>query len=303
MKKIHLIITISVIIIIRSQIDALAVNIEPSPVISPLTASASAGMDATMSAQIPKKVVEKEPDITEPKPEVKGKLERYIDDMKIGEPSPFNILRHAIRYAVFQGVPANTIVLILLFPLVATIVVFSRHIIGLKSFGIFTPALLSVALLATGLLTGIGLFIYILTVATIVRMLLKKIRIQYLPRMALFMLLVSMSILITLLLSPALGSTSLINIGIFPLLILILLVEDFLDLQITRNLPQALIITVETLILAIVCFYIMNLEILQKFVLVNPETFIGIVLGSILLIEQYSGLRLFEIWRFRKLLK
>jgi len=217
--------------------------------------------------------------------------------------SPFNIVRYAIRYAVTQGVPANTIVLILLFPLVATIVVFARHIIGLKSFGIFTPALLSVALLATGLLTGIGLFLFILTVATLVRMLLKKIRFQYLPRMALFMLLISLSIFSILLISPAIGSTSLITIGIFPLLILILLVEDFLDLQITRNLPQALIITGETLLLAIGSFYVMNLEALQKFVLVNPELFIVLVLGSILLIEQYSGLRLLEIWRFRKLLK
>lgn len=282
--------------------------LEASPSASPIAtglpeASTSAEKEASVGGLIVKKVVEKIPDITEPKSEVKGKLERYIEQTQIRGMSPFNIVRYAIRYAVTQGVPANTIVLILLFPLVATIVVFARHIIGLKSFGIFTPALLSVALLATGLLTGIGLFLFILTVATLVRMLLKKIRFQYLPRMALFMLLISLSIFSILLISPAIGSTSLITIGIFPLLILILLVEDFLDLQITRNLPQALIITGETLLLAIGSFYVMNLEALQKFVLVNPELFIVLVLGSILLIEQYSGLRLLEIWRFRKLLK
>ncbi len=275
------------------------------PNISPQsTIEASESAEASQSASpVVRKVIEREPDITEPKPEVKGKLERYIDQNPVGEMSLFTVVQHAIRYAVSQGVPANTIVLIMLFPLVATVVVFARHIIGLKSSGIFTPALLSVAFLATGLVTGIGLFAFILAVATMVRMLLKKIRFQYLPRMALFMLLVSLSIFSILLISPAIGNTSLITIGIFPLLILILLVEDFLDLQITRNLTQALIITGETLILAIACFYIMNLEILQKFVLVNPELFIVIVLGSILLIEQYSGLRLLEIWRFRKLLK
>lgn len=294
-----LLLLITLIMLPGQSIRAQEPNISPQS-----TIEASESAEASQSASpVVRKVIEREPDITEPKPEVKGKLERYIDQNPVGEMSLFTVVQHAIRYAVSQGVPANTIVLIMLFPLVATVVVFARHIIGLKSSGIFTPALLSVAFLATGLVTGIGLFAFILAVATMVRMLLKKIRFQYLPRMALFMLLVSLSIFSILLISPAIGNTSLITIGIFPLLILILLVEDFLDLQITRNLTQALIITGETLILAIACFYIMNLEILQKFVLVNPELFIVIVLGSILLIEQYSGLRLLEIWRFRKLLK
>jgi uncharacterized protein with transglutaminase domain len=265
-------------------------------------ATESAEKEATTSS-IVKKIVEKEPDITEPKPEVKGKLERYLEDNPVGPLNPFNVVRHAIRYAVSQGVPANTLVLMLLFPLVATVVVFARHIIGLKSFGIFTPALISVAFLTTGLATGIMLFSLILIVATVVRMLLKRIRIQYLPRMAVFMLFISLSIFGTLLISPSLGSEELINIGIFPILILILLVEDFLDLQITRNLPQALMITLETIILAIACFYLMNWEMLQKFALVNPEAFTIIIFASIVLIEQYSGLRLLEIWRFKKLLK
>lgn len=303
MKKIILVFAITILNYLFSYLPLLAVS-SPSPKpIEAVVATTSGEKEASPAALIVKKVVEKTPDITEPKPEVKGKLERYIEQTQIGEISPFNIVRHAIRYAVSQGVPANTIVLILLFPLIATIVVFARHIIGLKSFGIFTPALLSVALLATGIATGVGLFLFILAVATLVRMLLKKIRFQYLPRMALFMLFISLSIFSILLISPALGNTSLITIGIFPLLILILLVEDFLDLQITRNLPQALIITAETLLLAVGCFYIMNLEVLQKFVLVNPELFIVLVLGSILIIEQYSGLRLLEVWRFRKLLK
>ena len=278
----------------------------PIPSNNPATTSAEATKSGVLNEASPssivKRVVEKQPDITEAKPEVKGKLERFLEDNRVGELTPFNSLSHAIRYAVSQGVPANTIVLILLFPLVATVVVIARHIIGLKSFGIFTPALLSVAFLATGLLIGISLFILILLVATLVRMLLRQVKIQYLPRMALFIWFVSMAILGVLIVSPALNREELITIGIFPILILILLTEDFLDIQITRSFSQSLLITFETLLLAVTCFYLMNLEALQKFALVNPELFSLALLLIIGLVEQYSGLRLLEIWRFRKLL-
>jgi len=278
----------------------------PSPVSEATTsaeATESAQMQEATSSSIVKRIVEKEPDITEPKPEVKGKLERYLEENPVGPLSPVNVVRHAIRSAVEQGVPANTLVLMLLFPSIATVVVFARHVVGLKSFGIFTPALLSVAFLTTGLATGISLFFVILLVATLVRMILKRVRIQYLPRMAIFMWFVSITIFAILLVSPVIGAKELITIGIFPILILILLLEDFLDLQITRSFSQALIVTVETIIVAVMCFYLMNWEMLQKFALVNPELFILSLLVVITIVEQYSGLRLLEIWRFRKVIQ
>ena len=266
-------------------------------------AASSAAMIEASQSSIVKTVVEKEPDITEPKPEVKGKLEKILEENPVGSLNPFTVLRHGIRYAVARGVPANTIVLMLLFPLIATVVVIARHVIGLQSFGIFTPALLSVAFLTTGLATGIALFIMILLVATVVRMVMKRIRFQYLPRMAVFIWFVSMAVLSVLIVSPAIGREELITIGIFPILILILLVEDYLDLQITRSFSKAMAITLETIVVAIVCFYLMNWEFLQKFALVNPEFFALSLLVVLTMVERYTGMRLLEIWRFRKIIK
>ena len=266
-------------------------------------ASNSAQLEEASGSSMVKKIVEKEPDITEPKPEIKGKLEKYLEENPPKSLNVLNFVRHAIRGAIAQGVPANTIMLILMFPLIATIVVISRHVIGLQSFGIFTPALLAVAFLNTGLLIGSALFILILAVATLLRMLLRHLHIQYLPRMAIFMWFVSMTIFTTLLVSPIIGREELITIGIFPILILILLLEDFLDIQITRNFKDAMRITLETLLMALVCFEVMNLEILQKLALLYPELFSLSLLIIIALVERYNGLRLLEIWRFRKLLR
>jgi uncharacterized protein with transglutaminase domain len=266
-------------------------------------ATKAADTKTATSSSIVKRVVEKEADITEPTAEVKGKLEKILEENPVGNLTPSNFIRFSLRYAVEQGVPANTLVLILMFPLIATVVVFSRHVIGLKSFGIFTPALLSVAFLNTGLSIGIFLYVFILLVATIVRMLLKKVKFQYLPRMAVFMWAVTMSIFGVLLISPAIGREELITIGIFPILILILLNEDFLDSQITRSFPQALRLSMETLIVATSCYYLMKWEYLQKIVLTNAEIFTAAVLVAIYILERYDGLRFLEIWRFRKIVK
>jgi hypothetical protein len=134
-------------------------------------------------------------------------------------------------------------------------------------------------------------------------MLLRETRIQYLPRMAIFMWFISMSIFGVLIVSPSIGQEALITIGIFPILILILSVEAFLDVQITRSFPQALRITFETLIVALGCFNLMNMESLQKFSLVHPELFTISILVVIAVVESYSGLRLLELWRFRKVIK
>ena len=268
---------------------------------STTSAESTSSAEAT-SSSIVRRVVDRTPDLTEDKPEIKGRFERLLEESPVAPVNPFNALAHGIRYAVSEGVPANTLILILMFPLIATVVVFTRHIIGLKSFGIFTPALLSVAFLSTGLTIGISLFVFIIIVSTISRYLLKRVKIQYLPRMAIFMWAVSMGIFFILMSSPIFGREELITIGIFPILILILLNEDYLDLQITRNFSSAMMITFETVVVAVICYFLMKWEFLQSAVLLNPELFVVTLLGIIAMIERYDGLRLLEIWRFRNII-
>ena len=126
---------------------------------------------------------------------------------------------------------------------------------------------------------------------------------QYLPRMAVFMWFISMALFTSILISPTIGREELITIGIFPMLILILLAEGFLDVQITSHISDALRVTIETLIVAIVCYQLMATEILQRLVLLYPEGFTLGILLAIFIIERYRGLRLMEVWRYRKLLQ
>lgn len=267
-----------------------------------ISATQSADLQATTSALV-KKVLKKEPDLTEPKPEVKGKLENILLSQKLDGFSIFNFFKHGVRLAVAYGVPANTIVLILLFPLVAAWVAFTRHVVGLAGFGIFTPAILAVVFLATGIVSGVILFASIIFASTLSRLIFKKVNLQYLPRMALLLWFVSLVVFGLLLLGSFLPITNLAIISIFPILIAILLTETFIEVQIKEGMRPAMAKTLITVMVAIGGYGILQLEFLQKFVLLQPEIFVLTVALFDIILGKYTGLRWMEYFRFRQILK
>lgn len=242
--------------------------------------------------------------------ETKGQLEQVLDTQHIGPLGFTNFLQHAIRQAVGQGVPANTMVLLLLFPLVATIIAAARHFIGLRGFGVFTPAVVSVVLLATGLRLGIALFFGILGLAMFARILLKKIRLQYLPQLAMLVWIMSLGILLLFVFAPGLGEVGklggleqLNTIGIFPILLLVLLTETFISAQISHGMKIAAKMTIETLLLAVISYLLMSMGQTQAWVLTHPELTMLLLAGANILLGQFTGLRMLEYWRFRELLR
>jgi len=242
--------------------------------------------------------------LTEPKPNL-SELEKALAEQRLGPLGFTNFFKYAIHGAVGAGVPVNTIVLILLLPILIAVIAALRHLVGVRGFGIFTPTMISVALYATGIIPGILLFLAVLAMTNFGRFVLKKIRIRihYLPRMALLFWFISLAVLLTIIFAPLIGWSEMAVVSIFPILILILLSEAFIDVQKGRSLREAIKITLETLFLAFFCFGIMKLQALQRFVLLNPEiTIIGVPVFDIL-IGRYTGLRLLELFRFRRVLK
>ena len=253
-------------------------------------------------AGIIEKVVEKKPDITKPE-ETKGKLEAYLDGQKLGPLSVSNFLKYAIRSAIDRGVPANTIVLLLLLPMVAALIAGFRHLVGLEGFGIFTPAVISAAFIATGITTGMLIFVVILLTATFGRRVIRKLKMQYLPRMAFLLWFVCLGVFGAILIAPQFQYVSLATVSIFPILIMVLLAEDFMSVQISKNFRTAARLTLETFAIALVSYWIMTAEAIQKNVLLNPETVVLAVAVFDIFVGKYVGLRLLEYWKFRKLIK
>ena len=243
-------------------------------------------------------------DLTQKTEETVGPLEKLLEEQELGPVWPKNPIKYAIRAAVAAGVPPNTIVLLLLLPVIAAIIAGARHLVGIRGFGIFLPAALAVTFVATGPIVGIGMFLVIVTVSTTARIILRKtkIKLQYLPRMALILLFVVMGVLGVLFTAPFLRRPDLANVSIFPVLILVLLAEDFSRVQLGKSVNTAVGLTTETLILALVSYVFLTSKQVQEFALLNPEILILIVLVFNFFMGKYIGLRLREFWRFRRLI-
>lgn len=261
---------------------------------------------ATASAE-PTSVPTPEPprvDITQKTSETLGPLEVLLKNQELGEVWPENPVKYAIRGAVSAGVPANTIVLLLLLPFIAFVIAFSRNVVGIRGFGIFLPAALSVVFVATGPIVGIGIFLVIVAVSTAIRMVLRKLklRLQYLPRMSFILWAAVVGVLGILFLAPVIKFPDLANVSIFAVLIMVLLAEDFIRVQLGKSAKTALSLTFETLILALISFFFLTLKPLQAYVLLNPElSLLGVAIGDLIL-GKYTGLRVMEFYRFRKLI-
>lgn len=267
-------------------------------------ATASAVPDVNASAAAALQIAERrDRDITETGGKQKGELAALLDETPIQSLTWHNFFQHAIRNAVNKGVPANTIVLVLLFPVITAIIAGSRHVIGLRGFGVYTPAVLSVAFVSTGIISGVILFMIVLGTALFSKKLIQKLRLQYLPRTAMLMWGVSVAILAFLLLVGQLGMTTLYSMSIFTILIIMLLTENFMETQLSSSQSEAIQLTVETLVLAIFCSFIIGSRDIQSLVILNPEmTMLAVVIAN-MIVGRYSGLRLLEYLRFRSLLE
>lgn len=243
------------------------------------------------------------PDLTKDTEETIGPLEELLEGQELGI-AALNPIKYAIRASVEGGVPPNTIVLLLMLPGVAALIAAARHLIGLRGFGIFLPAALSVVFLATGPIVGIGLFLVIVITTILSRMVLRmaKVKLQYLPRMALILLFVYIGVLIVLFSAPIIGRSDLANVSIFPVLILALLAEDFSKVQLGKSARVAINITTETLILALLSYIFIIFEPVRRFALLHPEIYLISIAVFDFVVGKYVGLRFVEYWRFRKII-
>ncbi len=258
---------------------------------------------ASQAAEVEQKIIEKRADdITDATGEKRGKLFTFLKENPIGPLNWHNFLQQAIRNAAEKGLSASIIVLLLLFPIVASVIAAFRQIVGLRGFGIYIPAALSVAFVSTEITTGIIIFIAVLLGASITKKLISRFRLPYLPRTAMLIWGVSIFILALLIFSSKLDFFELLTINIFPILIIIILTENFMNSQLFNTQREVLKIALETLFIAIVCSLIISQEAIQKFVLLQPEL---VLLGTAVanfLIGKYTGLRLTELTRFSSIL-
>lgn len=217
-----------------------------------------------------------------------------------------------IESAIIQGgVPVETVVLILMLPIVVTIIAFFRQVVGIKAFGIYTPALITFAFAAIGAKAdnvwkgaqyGVVIFVAVILIGTIMRYVLKGFKLLYLPRVALLITIVSLSTLGLLVIGGMFQRTGLSSVSIFPILIMITLVEKFVATQIEKGARTAIILSFETLLISLVCYAVLSWQALISFISMHSWVVLFTIVINIFL-GKWTGLRLTEMIRFKDVIK
>jgi len=211
-------------------------------------------------------------------------------------------MNQIVELALYSGIPLDTVVLVLMLPVIVTVIAFFRQVIGIKAFGIYTPAIITFAFLATQQLRyGIIIFITVIAVGTLARFILKPFRLLYLPRVAIMITTVSISILILLIIGGYFNRTGLASVSIFPIIIMITLVEKFVATQIEKGGRTAIILASETLFISVIGYYIASWGALINFLLKYPWVVLLTIIANIFL-GKWTGLRLTEYFRFRQIM-
>lgn len=268
-----------------------------SPPLVPVTVQESLTEQATVEAQkqpVPKEDLTK-PEETKQREEILSLFEKRL----VEKPNFINIMAYTIQQAVRFGVPANTIILILLLPFLATAFAFVRYIIGLPSLEMLVPVALAVTLIATGLTAGFIILLAVLFASFVSRLIFKKVHILQIPKKALSLFVVSIFVFLALMGSAAANLFTVKQISIFPILIFILLSDKIVALQLKKNLSETILITGVTVALGILGFFFLELPSARNFILLYPETALALIPIN-LLIGKYLGLRLTEFFRFRQ---
>jgi len=214
-----------------------------------------------------------------------------------------DILNPIINFFLQKGVPFDTFILILMLPIIATFIAFLRQVVGIKAFGIYTPLIITFAFLATnGIKYGIAIFLTVILVGMIMRFILKPFRLLYLPRVAIMLTIVAIFLLGILALGGNFRRTGLASVSIFPILIMITIVEKFVAVQIEKGDRIAIILAIETLFISICGYFIASSLWMIKTITLFPWIILFTLPINIFL-GKWTGLRLSEYFRFKEIFK
>ncbi len=295
MRKTALLCFLAIIIFAGNLTDAAAIKSEPTITYRPI--------EPTIVIVEPTSVVVKE-NITNTNDNINSsRLELIFEKNKSGVWNGFNSIRKIEEMAIYRGVAANTVVLLLLLPLVATMVSLLHYFVGLSGYGIFMPTMIAVALLATGIAGGLILFALILAISLLSNSFLRRYKLHFWPARSINLMFISMGTFGLMVVSTYIPILDISKISIFPVLFMIMLAEEFVRTQLAKSKSEAKKLMAGTLILAIVGAAAMNIRSIQEFVLLNPE--ISLVTGLVinLIVGSYTGIRFLEIRRFRKAIR
>ncbi len=194
----------------------------------------------------------------------------------------------------------NTFKMILLLPIGALIVVIMRLIVGLRTSGTFMPILIALALIQTTLITGIVIFLTVVGTGLIIRSYLSRLNLLFVARISAVIIVVIVIMASISIISNKLGFNQALTVTLFPLIIMAWTIERMSVLWEEDGPREVFVQGAGSLVTAVIAYLFMTNHIVEYLTFNFPELML-VVLALILILGQYTGYRLSELYRFKSL--
>jgi len=194
----------------------------------------------------------------------------------------------------------RTFRILILVPIGALMICVLRNMVGFPTFGIFMPVLMALAFRNTGLLYGLGIFAGVVLVGYVVRRWINRLRLLLVPRLSVILTLVIIFFTVFASIGNKVGLRELMAVGLLPFVILTMTIERFFVITEETGAREGLTTAAGSAAVATITYEIIQLEPLQLTFFVYPELMLAVAAAQVL-IGRYTGYRLSEFIRFRKL--
>ena len=202
-----------------------------------------------------------------------------------------------------MGIGTRTILsIILLLPLAALITIVFRNIIGIQTFGTFSPCLLALSFVYADWRTGLLTIVLVFAIGLLLRTLLKNLKLLVIARLGVMLSIVVLCMVLSVSILDYFQLTPGENAVLLPIVVITMLIESFHVTWEEDGVRYALKLSLNTLIVAMCCYLIISWQYLGYLAIVFPEGQLFIIAGM-LIIGRYAGYRLTEWLRFRDLIK
>jgi hypothetical protein len=162
------------------------------------------------------------------------------------------------------------------------------------------PVLISIALRSTNLLPGLALVAAVLLVGILSRGVLERLRLLLVPRLAILLCLVVLSVTAFALVGNASATRDFFAGVLFPMVILTMLIERFSVTAAEEGLRAALVRAGFSVLVAVAVYPIFRSAAAEQLMFGFPELVLS-VMGLLVWIGGYTGFRVSDLIRFRLL--
>jgi transglutaminase-like putative cysteine protease len=214
-------------------------------------------------------------------------------------------LRHPTQVFNLERLPFKmhkVMKILLLLPFAALITTFLRNVVGLGTFGTFSPALLAMSFIYADWKTGLAVLVMVITVGLLARTALERLRLLTVPRLSIILTIVILCVVFGIsalhYIMPAISA----EVVLLPMIILSMLIERFHVSAEEDGMVHTIKLAAGTLLVAILCYLILGSEFVGELVLTYPETHF-FTIAVFVVLGRYAGYRLTELWRFRDLVE